>query len=477
MKRSKHTLSHYNMRTFNLGELVPVQCVPVLPGDTAQGWNSGIFRLSPLNTPVMHPVDVRLHTWFVPNRIIDDGWEDFITGGNDGTGGSLPTFNMTSGKKTLMTYLGVPPVAVGETLNALPLYACNKIINDRYLDQDAETQRNEADGSVPFCAWEKDYFTTARPWTQRGADVTLPVGDSAPVIGEAIGTGTLDLLVQDGAGGTIRNVTGDPAALGATSANGHQLVADLANAVSPTVNDWRAAFSLQRYQEARARYGARFTEYLRYLGITPSDARLQEPEYLGGGNARVNFSEVLQTSPNASSGTTGDDGVGDLYGHGIAGIRTRRWRKWFEEHGYIITMCSLRPKALYVNGVHREFLKTTKEDYFQKELANLGQQEIYKQELHGGATAGEVFGYQDRYDEYRYHPSSIAQDFRDTLNSWHMGRDLDSNPTLNADFVRCDPDGRIFQVDPATADSVWMSMNNHLVIRRMVPKRAKPRII
>jgi hypothetical protein len=480
VKRAKHTLSHYRMLTANLGELFPVQCVPVLPGDTMQGYNSALIRMSPLNTPVMHPIDVRVHTWFVPNRILTDVWEDFITGGNDGTGATLPTFSMTSTKKSIPTYLGLPTTAVGKTFNALPLYAFNRIFNTRYRDQDLVTERVDAETSIPFCAWEKDYFSTARPWTQRGADVTLPVGEEAPVIGKAIGTGTLDILSQDGVGGPTRHHystgTGD-VLYGGTESNGHQLMADLSNAVSPSVNDWRAAFSLQRYQEARARYGARFTEYLRYLGINPSDARLQEPEYLGGGTARVNFSEVLQTSPNATSGTSDSDGVGDLYGHGIAGVRTPKWRKFFEEHGYVMTLVSVRPKALYVNGVDREWLKTTKEDYFQKELANLGQQEVYDVELHGGATTGDVFGYQDRYDEYRGHPSRVTQDFRDTLNSWHLGRDLTSTPTLNADFVNCDPPDRIFQVSTSVADSVWINMNNHLVARRMVPKRANPRIV
>ena len=203
--------------------------------------------------------------------------------------------------------------------------------------------------------------------------------------------------------------------------NDPKLEADLTTASSPSINDWRAAFAIQRYQEARARYGSRFVEYLRYCGVRPSDARLQRAEYIAGGTARINFSEVLQTG----SGTRGTDpdtlGVGDMYGHGIAGVRSNRYRKFFEEHGYVVSFLSIRPKAIYVNGVPREFLKRTKEDYFQKELASLGQQEVFAQELHGGSVPGTVFGFEDRYEEYRRHPSGVSQDFETILNSFHMG--------------------------------------------------------
>lgn len=479
MKRSKHTLSHYRMVTANLGELFPVQCVPVLPGDTFQGYNSGLIRVSPLNTPVMHPVSVRYHSWFVPNRLVNPDWEEFITGGDGiATPPTLSTIATTADKKSLLTYLGLPPIA-GVNVQDMPVRACNLIFNTRYRDQDAVAERAETDITPMRCAWEKDYFTTARPWTQKGPAVTLPVGDEAPVVGKAVGTGLLDILSQDGVGGSLRHHysagTGD-VLYGGAETNGHQLIADLSNAQGVSIDDFRAAFSLQRYQEARARYGSRFTEYLRYLGINPSDARLQEPEFLGGGTSRLNFSEVLQTTPNATSGTSDADGVGDLYGHGIAGVRTPKWRKFFEEHGYVITFVSLRPKALYLNGIPRDWLKTDKEDYFQRELANLGQQEIDQLELHAGGTPG-AWGFQDRYEEYRYQPSQVTQDFRDTLNSWHMARDLTPTVALNEDFIECDPAGRIFQVDPATADSLWIMNNNHLVARRMVPKRANPRII
>jgi hypothetical protein len=355
------------------------------------------------------------------------------------------------------------------------LRAVNKIYNEYYRDQDLVSARAENTNTIPNCAWEKDYFTTSRPWTQKGPAVSLPIGDSAPINYTGSAGGILYGLADNEAGGGFAvGTAANPATSTNASSGSANLEADLSSATGVDVNDVRVAFALQRYQEARARYGARFTEYLRYMGIRPSDSRLQRPEYLGGGSARLNFSEVLQTAPNASSGTSGSDGVGDLYGHGIAGARTNKFRKFFEEHGYIVTMLSVRPKALYMNGVPREFLKTTKEDFFQKELQHLGQQEVYQKELYSENT-DDVFGYQDRYEEYRYQPSQVSQDFRDTLDTWSMARKLAPNPALNEDFVTCDPDDRVFQVGTGTADSLWIMANHHVVARRLVSKRANPR--
>lgn len=490
MRRAKHNLSHYRLQTCNIGQIIPTSCVPVLPGDTVQHATSAMIRLSPLNTPVMHPTQVRIHHFYVPNRIVWPEWEDFITGGPAGTSTpSIPTtnaLNFTKGSVGDHLY-GVVPGGGTVNVNAMPLYAFNKVVNEYYRDQDLVTERAQDDITVPRCAWEKDYFGIARPWTQKGSDVTLPLGQKAPI--EGIGglpnaqVGPANAQETDKVGTTEypNYYAGNQVLIntGTDATNVPEIYADLANAESPSVNDFRTAFSLQRYQEARARYGSRFTEYLRYLGIRPSDARLQRPEYLGGGTARVNFSEVLQTSsdPLADPGTRAP-GVGDMYGHGIAGARTNRYRKFFEEHGYVISMLSVRPKALYVNGLPREFLKKTKEDYFQKELANLGQQELHANELFCQfSNNSRVFGYTDRYEEYRFQASQISGDFRDTLNPYHMGRDLAADVALNQSFVECDPSDRIFQVAETTADTLWCFINHSMVARRIVPKRANPRIL
>lgn len=478
-KRAKHSLSHYSMRTANMGELIPLTCVPVLAGDSFQHATSVLIRVSPLNTPVMHPVNVRLHHWYVPNRIVMDDWEDFITGGEDGMKTpTIPTVLGSQSKKNVGAYLWGLPNFANLNINSLSVRAFNLIYNQRYRDQDlVPTERGATEMTIPKIAWEKDYFTTARPFSSKGPQITIPVGDTAPVISRGSGSGNA-VTVKGGQGGTERLLNA-PGGGGAVTVGGSgtlgdgELLADLASASGVDINTFRAGFALQRYQEARARYGGRYVEYLRYLGINPSDARLQEPEYLGGGTARLQFSEVLQTTPAAQEGQAG---VGDLYGHGIAGARTNAYRKFFEENGHVITLCSVRPKATYLNGAHRELYKKTKEDYFQKELANLGQQEIYKRELYA-EDAENVFGWQDRYDEYRHHPSSVAGDFRDTLKSWHFGRDIPNDVALNQSFVECNPSDSPFQVPPGTADTLWIMANHKITARRMVPKKANPRII
>lgn len=444
-----------------------------------------MVRCAPLNTPVMHPVQIRLHHFYVPNRIVWDGWEDFITGGPEGDDPeAMPLVDPPIRDNDVQTYLGVPYIE-GNTnqVSALALRGFNKIFNEYYADQDLFAGRGEEQQDLPRIAWGKDYFTTARPWTQKGPDVTIPIAEEIPIrtnlqqptfneigSGDNLGGLILDNSSGDDRGLDVENSTGGPPSqvrFGAETG----LVADGTLAQGVNVNAFREAFAIQRYQEARARYGSRFTEYLRYLGIRPSDARLQRPEYLGGGSQRLQFSEVLQTTP---SDDPEQAGVGDLYGHGIAGVRTPSFRKFFEEHGYVYTLCSVRPSSMYLDGIPREFLKRTKEDFYQRELVHLGQQEVDAREVNFGDDEG-VFGYQDRYDEYRTQWSQVGQDFKSTLSSWHLGRDIPPGQALNADFIRCNPSDRIFQVQ--SGDNLWVMANHKVVARRLLPKRAKPRIL
>ena len=494
MKRHKHSLSHYKLATMDMGELVPVSCYPVLPGDTIQMSSACLLRCSPLLAPVMHPVTVRLHHWFVPNRLTWVGWEDFITGGADGEGGSsgaFPTIDVGGSGATagsLLDYLGVPPGVADLEVSALPARAYGMIFNEYYRDQDLVTARtvstaagadSTTDITLANIAWEKDYFTAARPWTQKGPEVTLPLGTSAPIHSPGA-IGANNSVWSDGSNAIASLYDDAPnsantikmSSTGASTAT--WMYADLSNATAASVNDIREAFALQRYQEARALYGSRFTEYLRYLGIRSSDARLQRPEYLGGGKQTIAFSEVLQTGVT----TDGDDseGVGNLKGHGISAMRSRRFRRFFEEHGFVITLMSVRPRSMYSDGLHREWLKRTKEDFWQKELELIGQQEIQNQEVYAAAAVpSDVFGYQDRYSEYRKIPSGIAADFRSTLDFWHLARLFASEPSLNASFVTCTPSKRINAVQ--TDDVLWCMVNHSVQARRLVRTTSVGRII
>lgn len=486
VKRHKHSLSHYRLFTGDMGELLPVGCVEVLPGDSFQHRASCLIRLSPLVAPVMHPVDVRLHHWFVPNRLVWDGWEDFITGEVDEVTEPVPTVTSVTTEGGLLDYLGVPLVA-GIEVNAMPVRAYNMIYNEFYRDQDLITEAGEDDLTVRKISWQKDYFAGARPWAQKGDAVSVPIGDEAPIrgLGRVDGGGATDLSSQTMREYDARDTSYAAGWSSATSAIGLQqdpdntsyplVYADLASASGVNINELRRAFALQRYAEARARYGSRYTEYLRYLGVRSSDARLQRPEYLGGGKQTIAFSEILQTTPQASPSTS-DFGVGSLYGHGIAAMRTKRYRRFFEEHGYVITLMSVRPKTMYANALHRKWIKTTKEDWYQKELETIGQQEVYDGEIFAQTSpTANVFGYADRYREYREEPSTVGAEYRSTFDYWHLARDLASSPTLNQSFVECVPSKRIHAVQ--TNDVLWCMVNHSLQARRLVNRSAYARIL
>lgn len=483
MKRSKFSLSHYKLLSCDMGELVPIGLTEVLPGDTIQQATSMLVRVSPLLAPVMHPVHVRIHHWFVPHRLSWDDWEDFITGGPDGDNASaFPTIALdttTGAQGTLADYLGVPPVASGTlAVSALPFRAYSLIWNEWYRDQDLQTELvvDTSDGvdsttntTLQNCAWEKDYFTSARPWEQKGPTITLPLGTSAPVnplTGSTVptfktgGIANFNLATSAGSQNAILS-TGVAAGTNNIQWNDPGLVTDLSTASAASINDLREAFALQRYQEARARYGSRYTEYLAYLGVRSSDARLQRPEYLGGGKQVIQFSEVLQTAPDSG------EGVGNLLGHGIGAVRSNRYRRFFEEHGYVVSLLSVKPKTMYANGLARTWNRRIKEDFFQRELQHIGQQAILNKEVYTAhASPDGTFGYQDRYDEYRRSESGISGDFRSTLNYWHYARIFGSSPALNADFVKSTPTKRVNQEQ--TADCLWVMANHSIQARRIV---------
>lgn len=485
MKRTKHSLSHYRLLTCDMGELVPISCYEALPGDSIQQATSCLIRVSPLLAPVMHPVQVRIHHWFVPNRIMWPEFEDFITGGDDGQGdGAVPPViaTPTFGIGELGDYLGCPTGVALPNVSALPFRAYNLIHREFYRDQDLVAKVSLDSTTLKKVAWEKDYFTAARPWPQKGPEVTLPLGSYAPVRGLGVeGTaataGPTSFTETQGARSyaSYQFFNTTVGARQAIEMQGGlpQIFADLGDATAVDVNTVRRAFALQRYQEARAQYGSRYTEYLAYLGVRSSDARLQRPEYLGGGRATISFSEVLQTGPDDTPG----EGVANLKGHGISALRTRRYRRFFEEHGLVMTLLSVRPRSMYMNGLPKMWSRATKEDYWQRELELIGQQQVLNKELHctGTPTDNDTFGYGDRYSEYRHLYSQVSGDFRDTLNFWHMAREFAGAPVLNDSFVECTPTKRVNAVQ--TNDVLWIMANHSIQARRMVTKKTIGRII
>lgn len=515
-KRNVFNLSHEHRTTCNFGELIPVFCEEVLPGDTWQ-INTEIFaRAMPMLAPLMHRVNIYTHFFFVPNRLVWDEWKEFITGGEDGTANpQFPTITMQPqhlNYGSLADHLGVGVKSdvtsnVITAVNALPFRAYQLIWNEYYRDQNLqdEIEISKASGAVsssnnvPLVTirkrnWEKDYFTSALPWTQRGPQSLVPIDgesdvkfnpDFSPVLYD-IDNGTYDLvsgrleglqlssrktklnLMNSGNGGDDPYVAIDPDG---------SLYVDY-NDANLTVNNLRRAIALQKWMETNARGGARYIEQIfSHFGVVSSDARLQRPEFLGGGKQPLSISEVLQTSQ-----STQDSDLGDMAGHGISASRTNQFRRYFEEHGFIIGIMSIMPKSSYGNGTRRFMHKFDRFDYAWPEFANLGEQEVWNSEIYQGnamvgANSG-TFGYQSRYSEYKHIPNTVHGVLRtDAFSPWTLYRHFDELPHLNSDFVQVDNVeddlGRIFPVKDAEQQFVVQLYHNAKAVR-ILPKHVIP---
>ena len=487
-KRSKFDLSHYKQFTCNQGELVPIAVQEVLPGDSFQMSTSALVRLSPLVAPVMHPVHASIQHFFVPYRLVMDDFESFITGGETGADATtFPTINITPSAGSLADYMGLP-LGTAIDVNALPFRAYALIYNEFYRDQDLQTALtiDTSDGAdtttsttLKRANWVKDRFTSSRDSAQKGSEISLPLGTTAPVVSlstsPVFSDGSTDLSPAVVSGSTQLNVNTNATnsqniffKAGSDTYSG--LRTDLTSATAASINDLREAFALQSFAEHRMMFGGRYSEYLKFLGINYSDGRLDRPEYLGGGRETIQFSEVLQTGLDST-----DAGLGTMGGHGIGAIKSNRFRKFFEEHGLIVSLMTVRPKPMYHQGVHKMWNKTTKEDFFQYELEGIGQEEILNKEVYVAHTSPTgTFGYQNRYDEYRYAVNTVAGDFRpgQALEEWTMCRDFSSDPALNDSFVTCTPTNRIY-ASTATDELLIMAYNN-VKARRMMRKIGSP---
>lgn len=513
-RRSTFGLSHYWLFSAKMGYIYPIACYEVLPGDTFRQSTSLFLRLAPLVTPVMHPVHVKIHSWYVPYRLLWEDWEDFRTRGPEGTDASeVPYITAPSGGfpvGSLADYLGIPTGIEGLTVNAFAFRAYNYIFNENYRDErvqdelpwvmtgGADTTTSTALAPSP---WGRDYFTTASPTPQTGPEVTIPVnmGDAGlpTITGTVTGNGA-PTFKATGSGGTVTsplkvvNVAGSTTGIGGpvsidksgspgtTNPNTSLTWVDPKLAVqleyqpgeasigSINIADWREAMAMQRFEETRSLWGARYNEFLMDMGIRPSDARLQLPEYLGGGRQTIQFSEVLQTAPG------GEDPVGALKGHGIGAMRTNRFRRFFEEDGIVLTFAMVRPIGIYMQGLHKMWSRRSFAEFYNYQFEHLSQQPVYTRELYAGVTdKDKVFGYQNIYDDYRSIPSQVSGEMRTILNSWHMARDFSNEPVLNGDFMTSPPTNRIFAAQEN--DTLYCMAHHTIHSRRLLPRFGDPR--
>lgn len=483
--KSLHNLSHEKKLSFNQGYVVPIGCIEALPGDIFAHKVSALLRTQPLLAPVMHTAEVKIHHWFVPLRLIWDDFEKFITGGRDGLDASVaPTLDTgTIADGDLADHLGLPTGAA-LTVSALPFRAYNFIWNEYYRDQDLQDPIEFAtdsgtDTTTPKSllqgCWEKDYFTSARPTTQKGDDVIIPLSGDAPVTVDSASVTGVNPAVQlsDGTWHSLRTPSTPPvdSTVNSTATTDTKdfMVTDLSAVSAVNINDLRLAVRLQRFKENMLRRGSRMVERLESaFGVRPQDMRLDIPEYLGGGQQVLQFSEVLQTAE-------GTDPVGSLAGHGIAMMSSNRYKKFIPEYGLVLSFIVVRPKTAYMQGIHKMWSRSVKEDYFQPELQNIGMEPIYNKELYAHhTTPNGVFGYQDRDDSYRHMFDQVSGELRDTLDFWHMARKFASDPALNASFVTCEGVNRVFAT--SVADEFIARCRHDLKIKRLVHQSGKPSV-
>lgn len=503
-------LSHEDKLTCHMGQLVPCLLEEVVPGDIYK-WKADMFaRLMPLVAPMMQDVDFYIHCFFVPSRVLFKQYEDYFTGGREGTSSVVKPYLVAPvggfAVGSLADYLGLPTGVAGIKVSALPFRAYQKIYNDWYRDNNlidevvVSTDSGE-DTTTSLAlqrrAWHKDYFTSALPWAQRGDPVYLPLGTTAPVVsnGNTISLTGQTHAVQGNLGISGQSGTSDVNVLLRTlgglgtsvqdvrfgSVTGLQ--ADLTTATAATINDMRLAFQMQRFMEKNARGGARYIEWLlAHFNVHSSDARLQRSEYLGGGKAPLSIGEVLQTS---STDTTSPQG--NMAGRAISGLSSLSFTKRFEEYGYILGILSIIPKASYQQGIRRLWSRESRYDEYLPVFAHLGNQEVKNKELYAQAPTvldasgqpvnEDTFGYQERFEEFRRHPSQVCGQFKTTLNFWHQGRIFDSLPTLSQSFIECNPSKRVFAVTDANEDEVIVKIDHHVVAVRPIPKFGNPGLI
>lgn len=485
-RRSAFDLSHEKKLSFNMGELIPSLLQEVVPGDHFKGKTETMVRMAPLIAPIMHRVNVFVHYFFVPNRIVWNEWEDFITGGKDGTTAPvMPTIDFTASQVAgkLPDYLGLPQSSNNPiNVNALPFWAYRKIFEDYYMDlnlQDPPTYNTDgaANSAILNRAWEKDYFTSALPWPQRGPDVDMPVdGSFSPQYWD-----TSKVVRTDGTKGVGGNLGADDN-IGIDAdltMGGTGLDSRIENLQDPqtvdglgvTIRQLRESSALQRWLEKQARGGSRYIEtILSHFGVKSSDQRLQRAEYLGGGKSPIVISEVLNTS------NTAEAPQGAMAGHGISTGVTNEFNYKVEEHGYIMGIMSILPRTAYQDGIPRTFSRRDKTDYYWPEFANLGEQEVLNKEIYANnALPDGTFGYQQRYAEYKYAMDTVHGDFRSTLDFWHMGRQFATSPALNGPFIKANPTDRIFAV--STGDKIWAQIYNEIKAKRPMPYFSNPSML
>lgn len=497
-------LSHQLLLTGKMGRLTPLGLWPVLPGAHWRGRAFLDIQMQALVRPVLHNIKYTVHYWFVPLRLIWSDWENYITGGEDGTFTAVEPYFVSDGANNAKGSLSQHFGRSGDGMPNLHLsifgHRCYTLIsNTWYRNQNvaepaplslASGEDTTTNMDFLYRTWKpNDYFTNALPFLQRGEQVALPIDavtSSIPVVGtdEALvvraglsrRNGQLDLF--DNATSTVKlndetdkardglNVTNDKTktTLRAVTEGGLYEV---------LVSTLRQGLAKQHVMERLARSGGRYVEYLMAMfNIRSSDARLQRPEFLGGGSKPFVISKVLQTSATETDGTPQANPAG--YGQTMS--ITPSFDKVFEEHGFIMPILSIMPESTYCQGIDRVMMPKTRWDWPVPEFARIGDQAILNKELYVSGDSGVdngIFGYTPRYEEYHKMPSRYIGEFVDSLDYWHLGRKFENTPTLSQQFCECHPDEeRIFAVEGQ--DNFLIQCYHDLDVAQPLPRVREP---
>jgi hypothetical protein len=502
--RSRFDRQSGHKTAFDAGYLIPIYVDEVLPGDSFSLRMTAFCRLATPLFPFMDNLHLDTFFFFVPNRLVWDNWVKLMgeqTNPGDSISYVIPQMVSPAGGYavgSLQDYMGLPTVgqvAGGSTVSHSALFtrAYNMIYNEWFRDENLQNSvvvdtDNGPDTPSDYVLLRRgkrhDYFTGCLPWPQKGTAVSLPLGTQAPLVSNGNnmqwrgGAGAFFNPTSTGAAGasvTLNVASGaGPLNYGASGAPVAGLYADLSAATAATINQLRQSFQIQKLLERDARGGTRYTEIVRaHFGVISPDARLQRPEYLGGGSTPVTVNPIAQTSGSGATGTSAP--LGNLAAMGTALASGHGFSQSFVEHGMVIGLCAVRADLSYQQGLRKMWSRRTRYDFYFPEFAMLGEQAVLNKELYvrGDANDDLVFGYQERWAEYRYFPSQITGLMRSTsagtIDAWHLSQRFTSLPTLNSTFISDTPPVSRVTAVGAAANGQQMLMDAFFSVRSVRP--------